>query len=477
MPTVIDHAGPPPGAAAVKAAGHAGAVRYIAPDRTRGSLPGKPINRQEVDDYRAAALDLAVVWQYGGNDGRAPHDVTRGRDGGFADARAAQAHLDAIGLPCHPVFFAVDFNIQLHQWNETAIHYFRAVNDVLGRHRTGIYGHSRVCAWAVQDQVVATTTGGKHLCWQTAAWSAGELAPEACLYQRAGNVLVGRTQVDVNDVLTDDWGQRPRAGLPAAPAPAPVPVTPPIQRRPGWSGDPVWLAGALRAFGVDVTEEPGWLDRGQGDFRTVWGVVAHHTAGNTTPTWLIRDGRPDLPGLLSQVHLLRDGRAVVCGVGIAWHAGAGSYPGLPTNAGNWHTIGIEANSDGVSPWPAEMLDAYVRCCAAICWVLGVSSLRTIGHREYSSQGKWDPGGIDLPQFRARVQAYIDHPPFMPTHEEISMSDFWDEQIESLVDRSKTFPRREFLRLTGYHATLGTSSPSRRWRSCGWSGRTSSSSPT
>lgn len=229
----------------------------------------------------------------------------------------------------------------------------------------------------------------------------------------------------------------------------------PIPRRPGWRGDPVWLADALRAFGVRVVERPGWKNWGNGDFGSVWGVMAHHTAGNNTPSDLIAYGRASLRGLLSQVHLLRDGTAVMCGVGVAWHAGVGSWAGLPTNNANWHTIGIEANSDGTTPWPADMLDAYYRTCAAICWVLGTSSLRTIGHKEWGRvQGKWDPGGIDMPAFRARVQHYIDNPPFMPKEADMSeFRDFWDEQVPSLVDPRKKFPRRDLIQLTDYHATL------------------------
>ncbi|WP_375295643.1 N-acetylmuramoyl-L-alanine amidase [Gordonia sp. GONU] len=31
---------------------------------------------------------------------------------------------------------------------------------------------------------------------------------------------------------------------------------------------------------------------------------------------------------------------------MAWHAGAGSHPGWPTDNANWHVIGIEAVNDG-----------------------------------------------------------------------------------------------------------------------------------
>ena len=41
-------------------------------------------------------------------------------------------------------------------------------------------------------------------------------------------------------------------------------------------------------------------------------------------------------------------------------------------------------------------------------------MHLLGHKEYSgaAQGKWDPGGIDMGQFRKEVQWYIDNPPFL-----------------------------------------------------------------
>lgn len=69
-----------------------------------------------------------------------------------------------------------------------------------------------------------------------------------------------------------------------------------------------------------------------------------------------------------------------------------------------------------------MLDVYHRTVAAILWYLGLPASRCISHWEYSlvAQGKWDPGAgngragqvMDMDHFRARVQHYIDNPPFM-----------------------------------------------------------------
>lgn len=415
MATVVDYSAGVPPASAIKNAGHEGAVRYISPPRALW-MKGKPVQRAEVDDFDAHGLKMAMVWQYGKEQ---DSDVMRGWNGGLWDAYAAQDHLNAIRCAGHPVFFAVDFDISVEEWNSRAVEYFRAACSVLGRDRVGIYGHSRVCAWAAEDGVIAEIGDGKFLAWQTAAWSHGERAPEAVLYQRPGHVVVGGVECDVNEVLHPEWGWRALAGVdltpvPSEPAPTPesTPVVTPIDKKHGWSGDPTWLADALRAFGVNVVETDGWQDWGNGDFGGVWGVVVHHTGGNNTPVSMIRNGHAALQGLLSQVHLGRDGTATMCGVGVAWHAGMGSWPGLPTNNANYHTIGIEAVSDGQSPWTQEQLDAYYRICAAICWVLDVPADHVIGHKEWGAiQGKWDPGLIDMGAFRANVQHYIDNPPF------------------------------------------------------------------
>lgn len=182
-----------------------------------------------------------------------------------------------------------------------------------------------------------------------------------------------------------------------------------------WTGDPTWLAEVVRAEGVTLVEYPGWRDRGHGDFKDIRGVMVHHTGSDNTTAASIAEGRPDLAGPLSQLHIARDGTVTVVAVGVAWHAGVGQYPWLPTNMGNWHMIGIECANSGTRPgaphrlnWPDAQYFALVRCCAAINRRLGQTSSRTIGHKEYAgrAQGKWDPGAIDMDVLRADVQAQI-----------------------------------------------------------------------
>lgn len=168
--------------------------------------------------------------------------------------------------------------------------------------------------------------------------------------------------------------------------------------------DPTWLPDVLRRAGLRCDIYPGAFDRGHGDFGTIWGIVCHHTGSyGETPRGIAE--HPSL-GLASQLHLSPAGVYTLCGVGIAWHAGEGSYPGLPRNDANRLTIGIEAANDGRSGWSTAQYRAYVVGCAAILNHLRQPASHAIGHKEWAGaeQGKWDPGGIDMNRFRADIAA-------------------------------------------------------------------------
>lgn len=213
--------------------------------------------------------------------------------------------------------------------------------------------------------------------------------------------------------------------------------------------DPLWLPEALKAEGVTVVEYPGWRDRGHGDFGTIWGVVAHHTGnppGSNNPGYIAN--HPTL-GLCSQIHLARNGVATIVGAGIAWHAGSGSWPGIAANNANQVTIGIEAENNGTEGWSPTQYDAYVRVCAAICRKLGVSATRVIGHKEWAgaTQGKWDPGGIDMDDFRADIQSRLNgKTPTAPTPQEDDMA--WTEPIKNLD--GDTVTREDMIKYVDRH---------------------------
>jgi hypothetical protein len=193
----------------IKSAGYDGVVNYVSESRPGANFEAKPITREYADALRAAGLHIGKPgWS-------APSDFTRGHDGGVADAQTAlRLHAAAGGGDSAPIFFSIDDNIDLNTWNSPAVEWFRGINSVLGVERTGIYGNSNACGWAIKDGVIGhSTTPGFRWAWQTRAWSNGEREPAAVLYQTVVNTpsnpgpLLGGINVDVDDVLAADFGQ------------------------------------------------------------------------------------------------------------------------------------------------------------------------------------------------------------------------------------------------------------------------------
>jgi hypothetical protein len=199
----------------IKAAGYAGVVNYVSLERPGAHFEAKPITREYADALRAAGLHIVSNFQYGKPGWPDPSDFTRGYDGGVADAHTALGlHAAAGGTGSAPIFFSVDDDIDQNSWNSLAVNWFRGINSVLGVQRSGIYGHSQACGWAIRDGVIGhSTTAGFRWAWQTRSWSHGQREPAAVLYQDVVNTpsspgpLLGGINVDVDDVLATDFGQ------------------------------------------------------------------------------------------------------------------------------------------------------------------------------------------------------------------------------------------------------------------------------
>lgn len=209
MPQLLDFSAALIDPHAIKDAGYVGVIGYMSGSRPGSNFGAKPLPREYCDSLRAFGLEIVSCWQYGKPGGTAPSDWTTGYAGGVRMAtEAAAQHRTSGGPDRAPIYFAVDEDISLEQWNGTAFEFFRGVNSVIGVERTGVYGHSRVCAWAAQDGVIGEVGNGRYWAWQTKAWSAGEIASEAVLYQREiDKRAVGGVGVDVNDVLYPRYGQ------------------------------------------------------------------------------------------------------------------------------------------------------------------------------------------------------------------------------------------------------------------------------
>jgi hypothetical protein len=199
----------------IAAAGYAGVVAYVSESRPGANFDFKPVTREYSDALRAAGLHIVSNYQYGKPGWPTPSDFTRGYDGGVADAQTAlRLHAAAGGGDSAPIFFSVDEDIDTDTWKTIAVEWFRGINSILGTDRTGIYGHSRACAWAIGDGVIGhSTTAGHRWAWQTKAWSHGEREPTAVLYQAVvvtpsdPGVLLGGIHVDEDEVLAADFGQ------------------------------------------------------------------------------------------------------------------------------------------------------------------------------------------------------------------------------------------------------------------------------
>lgn len=173
-----------------------------------------------------------------------------------------------------------------------------------------------------------------------------------------------------------------------------------------------WLPQVLKDAGLKVAPVNGWEIRGDGDVGNIVGVICHHTAGpkngNMPSLGTLINGRPDLPGPLSQLGLGRDGTYFVIASGRCNHAGKGSWKGVTT--GNSNFIGIEAENTGLSndsPWPDVQLDAYRRGVAAILKHVGRGAEFCAGHKEFAlPPGRKDDPNFEMNGFRSAVAAIL-----------------------------------------------------------------------
>lgn len=156
------------------------------------------------------------------------------------------------------------------------------------------------------------------------------------------------------------------------------------------------LADIARRTGCKVVEVSGWKKRGHGPQAAVQGVVCHHTAG-WRDLHVVRDGRPGLDGPLSHFWLSRDGVIHVVAAGRCWH----NAPSTSPHHMNSTSLGIEAENDGATPWPAVQLDAYKKLCAELCRAFKLPASRVKGHKEVNTS-KIDPHSISMKAFRADV---------------------------------------------------------------------------
>jgi hypothetical protein len=176
-----------------------------------------------------------------------------------------------------------------------------------------------------------------------------------------------------------------------------------------WAG-PIRLAAehAARVHGIRVVELAGFTTRGHGPSPgRLLGTMWHDTI--TPKTWtqtqlfnLLRDGYAGLPGPIANVGLERDGTLGLIAAGRAYHAGSGSWPGIPD--GNSNTCGVEAANAGPSePWTQPQRSVALTFTRELHRIAGLSAATVIGHKEWAPGRKGDPFTVDMRQVRSQFR--------------------------------------------------------------------------
>jgi hypothetical protein len=199
--TLLDYAAGVIPASQIKAAGAAGAIRYVS-DRRPGSgwMLGKPIQVNEARDLSSNGLKIVSCYQYGK---ASTADWLEGASAGQHHAqRGTQLHAEAGGPANAPIYVSIDDNPSYDQYKQHVVPYLRAWESLIGHQRTGVYANSKTIDWALHDGL------GSYY-WQH-NWGSpkGYPHPAANLHQvEIDKRSVGGIGVDVNEILKPQFGQ------------------------------------------------------------------------------------------------------------------------------------------------------------------------------------------------------------------------------------------------------------------------------
>lgn len=183
----------------------------------------------------------------------------------------------------------------------------------------------------------------------------------------------------------------------------------------------------MRGWNVPVAEVPGWQDRGR-----PWAfnpkVLRNHwtaTGGyeyDYASLGIVRDGRSDLPGPLSQGGLGRHtGTFYMIAAGYSNDGGEGEWEG---HTGNGSGIGIEHENDGVGEefQPVHRRNS-VLANAAICIAFEIDPARLVCEHFEWSPFKIDRNSFGDPtDFRAQVAAVVANGGPIDEEDELSQAD-------------------------------------------------------
>lgn len=201
--TIIDFSSGIPSPAAIKRAGHIGAIRYVSNKRPGAAwMTGKPVSLQETSANAAAGLPTASVYQFGRAE---TADWKQGAAGAAIHAPQAISLHKAAGGPTHrPIYIAIDDNPTREHYTQFIRPYLQAFSKALSvaGYQTGVYGNYHTIEWASQD-------GIGTFYWMHDWGSNGKIHPKTTIHQlpQSRQQTIENVIVDVNEVYASDWGQ------------------------------------------------------------------------------------------------------------------------------------------------------------------------------------------------------------------------------------------------------------------------------
>lgn len=201
--TIIDFSSGIPSPAAIKRAGHIGAIRYVSNKRPGAAwMTSKPVTLQEAAANAAAGLPTASVYQFGRAE---TADWKQGAAGAAIHAPQAISLHKAAGGPTHrPIYIAIDDNPTREHYTQFIRPYLQAFSKALSvaGYQTGVYGNYNTIEWASQD-------GIGTFYWMHDWGSNGKIHPKTTIHQlpQSRQQTIENVIVDVNEVYASDWGQ------------------------------------------------------------------------------------------------------------------------------------------------------------------------------------------------------------------------------------------------------------------------------
>ncbi|MFI2909466.1 peptidoglycan-binding protein [Streptomyces sp. PDY-4] len=192
---------------------------------------------------------------------------------------------------------------------------------------------------------------------------------------------------------------------------------------------PAQILAQLKKFGVPFKEYRDWKTHSRnhkGAWGPVHGLMVHHTGSDSKDQRsLLYNGIAGLPGPLCHFGLDQEGVIHLVGWGRANHAGAGDDDVLDAviaekpipkddesnTDGNSRFYGVEIWYSGSHPMTDEQYATLRLLSAAICDFHNWNEGSVIGHGEWGSPGKWDPGYasgkmMDMDAVRKDIKATI-----------------------------------------------------------------------